>query len=223
MDLVKLLRSLEEFVFEAIALLFFYPRTLLRIVFQPLQAMAYAEQEEAADKPLAYDDAVSPPLLLLITLFLANAVGLALHVPQAQGAAPLAKAILDSPQNLLIFRSLLFSLIPLTAAVLLLRKRRQAASRSALRQPFFALCYLTSPFALVVSLGLIATQMPGPAHAMAGAIACALAFVWMVGVQAAWFRARLGIGRLAALAMALGVLVWACTCVLVVVALVANF
>lgn len=223
MDLMKLLRSLEEFVFEAIALLFFYPRTLLRIVFKPLQAMAYAEQEEAADKPLAYDDAVSPPLLLLITLFLANAVGLALHVPQAQGAAPLAKAILDSPQNLLIFRSLLFSLIPLTAAVLLLRKRRQAASRSALRQPFFALCYLTSPFALVVSLGLIAAQMPGPAHAMAGAIACALAFVWMVGVQAAWFRARLGIGRLAALAMALGVLAWACTCVLVVVALVANF
>lgn len=223
MDLMKLMRSLEEFVFEAIALLFFYPRTLLRIIFKPLQAMEYAEQEEASDKTDAYDDAVSPPLLLLITLLLTSGVGVALHVAQASDAAPLAKELLNSPQNLLLFRSLLFSLIPLTAAVLLLRKRRQAASRTALRQPFFAQCYLTSPFALVVSLGLIATQMPGRGLAMAGAIACAMAFAWMVGVQAAWFRAKLGIGRLAALGMGLGLLVWACAWVLVAVALVAIF
>lgn len=138
MDFMKLLRSLEEFVFEAIALLFFYPRTLLRIAFKPLQAMRYAEQEEAAEKDNPYDDAVSPPLLLLITLLITNGVGLALHVPQAADAAPVAKAFLDAPQNLLMFRSLLFSLIPLTAAVLLLRKQRQPASRTTLRQPFFA-------------------------------------------------------------------------------------
>ena len=105
---------------------------------------------------------------------------------------------------------------------MLLRKRRQAASRSTLRQPFFAQCYLTSPFALVVSLGLIATEVAGPGYRAAGAIACALAFVWMVGVQAAWFRAKLGIGRMAALATALGLLVWACACVLALVVLVAN-
>lgn len=223
MDLMKLLRSLEEFVFEAIALLFFYPRTLLRIVFRPLQSMEYAEQEEAADKPLAYDDAVSPPLLLLITLLLTHAVAMALHVDQAPDAAPLAKELLNSPQNLLVFRSLLFSLIPLTAAVLLLRQRRQAASRSTLRPPFFAQCYLTSPFALVVSLGLMAAQMPGRGLGMAGAIACAVAFAWMVGVQAAWFKAKLGVGGLAALGMGVGLLVWACAWVLVAAVLVAIF
>lgn len=223
MDLMKLLRSLEEFVFEAIALLFFYPRTLLRIVFKPLQAMEYAEQEEAADKPIPYDDAVSPPLLLLITLALANAAGLALHVPQAADAAPVAKAILSSPQNLLLFRSLLFSLIPLTAAVLLLRKRRQVASRSALRQPFFGQCYLASPFALVISLGVSVGQVPGHHLGLAGTIACALAFAWMVGVQAAWFRARLGIGWPAALGTGLGVLLWACTCVIGGALLIAKF
>ncbi|KRC36008.1 hypothetical protein [Acidovorax sp. Root219] len=223
MDLMKLMRSLEEFVFEAIALLFFYPRTLLRIVFKPLQAMEYAEHEEASDKPLAYDDAVSPPLLLLITLLLTNGVAMALHVAQASDAPPLAKELLDSPQNLLLFRSLLFSLVPLTAAVLLLRRRRQAASRTTLRPPFFAQCYLTSPFALVVSLGLIATQMPGRGFGMAGGVACAMAFVWMVGIQAAWFRAKLGVGRLAALGMGLGLLVWACAWVLVAAVLVAIF
>jgi hypothetical protein len=225
MDLIKLMRSLEEFVFEAIALLFFYPKTLLRIAFKPLQAMQYAEQEEAQDRAnaTAYDDAVSPPLLLLITLLIANGVGVALHVPQPPEASHLAKALLDSPQNLLMFRSLLFSVIPLTAAVVVLRRRGQATSRTTLRQPFFAQCYLTSPFALVISLGLIATHAPGPGYGMGGAIACALAFVWMVGVQAAWFRAKLGVSRAAALAMALALLAWACICVFAVVLLIAIF
>lgn len=223
MDLMKLLRSLEEFVFEAIALLFFYPKTLLRIVFEPLQAMQYAEQEEAAvaaaHKAMPYDDAVSPPLLLLISLLIANGVGLALHVPQPADAAPLAKAFLDSPQNLLVFRSLLFSLLPLTAAVLALRERRQPASRTALRQPFFAQCYLTAPFALVVSLGLIATQAAPPGMRWVGGVAGLLAFVWMVAVQAAWFRSRLGVGPLAAVAIGIGLLVWACACVFAIAAL----
>lgn len=223
MDLMKLLRSLEEFVFEAIALLFFYPKTLLRIVSRPLQAMEYAEQEETANKPDAYDSAVSPPLLLLLTLLLVNAVGTALHVSQAADAAPLARQILNSPQNLLLFRSLLFSLIPLSAAVLLLRARGQLTSRTTLRQPFFAQCYLTSPFALVVSMGLIATQLHERSTAAVGAMAFALACMWMLGVQAAWFRVKLGIGWLAALAIGFGLLVWSGACVLGVVALVASF
>jgi hypothetical protein len=223
MDLMRLMRSLEEFIFEAIALLFFYPKTLLRIIFQPLQAMQYAEQEEAQAKPNPYDDAVSPPLLLLISLLLANGIGLALHVPQAPEASALARTLLDSPQFLLVFRSLLFSVIPLTAAVLVLRRSGQAASRTSLRQPFFAQCYLTSPFALAISLGIIAMEAPRPGLGLVGAITCILAFVWMVGVQTAWFRAKLGIRRRAALAIALALLVWACACVLAVILLVSIF
>lgn len=222
MDLIKLMRSLEEFVFEAIALLFFYPKTLLRIAFKPLQAMQYAEQEEAKDDGAnPYDDAVSPPLLLLITLLVANGIGLALHKAQPPDASHMAKALLDSPQNLLMFRSLLFSIVPLTAAVLVLRLHRQATSRTTLRQPFFAQCYLTSPFALVISLGLIAVQTPG--HKTGGAIACAVAFAWMLGVQATWFRVKLRVGMPAAFGMALGVLAWSCICVVGVVTLIATF
>ena len=223
MDPMKLLRSLEEFVFEAIALLLFYPKTLLRIMFRPLRAMQYAEQEEAQAKTTPYDDAVSPPLLLLITLLIANGVGLALHVPQATDASHLARALLDSPQNLLMFRSLLFSLIPLTAAVLLLHRGGQATSRTALRGPFFAQCYLTSPFALLISLGLIAMQTPRTGFATGGAVACTLALVWMLGVQAAWFRIRLGISTLAAMAIGVSLLTWAFVCVFLVALLLATF
>lgn len=221
MDLMKLLRSLEEFVFEGIALLFFYPRTLLRIMLRPLELMQYAERQEAADDKTPYDDAVSPPLLLLITLLLSNAVGFALHVNQDATAAPLARELLDSPQNLLLFRSLLFSVIPLTASLVLLHKLRQAASRTTLRQPFFAQCYVTSPFALVMSLGLIATRLPGPGFGLGGALACAMAFAWLVAVQAAWFRSKLPIGRLAALVIGVGLLAAAFSCVVAAGVLIA--
>jgi hypothetical protein len=223
MDLMKLLRSLEEFVFEAIALLFFYPKTLVRITIKPMQAMQYAELEEAANKTNPYDDAVSPPLLLLVTLLIANGIGLALHVPQAAEATPLARALLDSPQNLLMFRSVLFSVIPLTAAVLLLRKQRQAVSRTTLRQPFFAQCYLASPFALIVSLSVIAGQTSGRGWTIAGAMAGALAFAWMVAVQAVWFRRKLGISRFAALALGLVLLGWAFACLIVLMVFVVIF
>ena len=221
-DLIKLIRSLEEFVFETIVLLFFYPKMLLMITFKPMQAMRYAENEEAQNKDNSYDDSVSPPLLLLITLFIANCVGLALHVPQAADASNLAKALLDSPQNLVMFRSMLFSLFPLTAAVVAVHRRGQATSRAALRPPFFAQCYLISPFALVISMGIIALQSPRPGMELAGLAACMLAFVWMVGVQAAWFRARFNCGWAKALAIGVGLLVWVCICVLAVVALLAN-
>lgn len=221
MDLMKLLRSLEEFVFETIALLFFYPKTLLRITRKPLQTMQYAEQEEATGKGNPYDDAVSPPLLLLLTLLITNGVGLALHVPQPPDATPLARALLDSPQNLLMFRSLLFSIIPLSAAVLLLRGLRQNISRSSLRQPFFAQCYLASPFALVVSLAMIVGQTSARGAGTAGTIACLVAFAWMVVVQSVWLRRRLDIRWFKALALSLGLVVWACVCLISVVLLVA--
>lgn len=221
MDLMKLLRSLEEFVFETIALLFFYPKTLLRITLKPLQTMQYAEQEEATVKGNPYDDAVSPPLLLLLTLLIANGVGLALHVPQPPDATPLARALLDSPQNLLMFRSLLFSIIPLSAAVLLLRGLRQNVSRTSLRQPFFAQCYLASPFALVVSLAMIVGQTSVPGAGITGTIACLLAFAWLVVVQSIWLRRRLDTSRFKALALSLGLVAWACVCLITVVVLVA--
>lgn len=81
MDLLKILRSFEELLFEAMTWLYFYPRTMLRIVARPMTAMAYSDREEGQPEDLRYDDALSPPVLLIITLALANAIGWAVHVP----------------------------------------------------------------------------------------------------------------------------------------------
>jgi hypothetical protein len=221
LDLLKILRSFEEFLFEAVTWLFFYPRTMLRIVSRPLTTMAYSDAEEGEPEERRYDDALSPPVLLLITLVLANAIAWAAHVPQPANASPIAKAVYSSPQNLLFFRCLLFSLAPLVSALTLLRKQRQAISRHTLRRPFYAQCYLAAPCAFVVSMAGIALQRPEPPYVVMGAGVIVAATGWLIWIEARWFARALGVGMLSALATALGAIARAFVYLLAVVVIVA--
>ena len=81
MDFLKILRSFEEFIFEATTWLLFYPLTLWRIVRGPLAAMDYSDREQADPEDKRYDDAISPPLVLLATIVIANFVSVAVHIP----------------------------------------------------------------------------------------------------------------------------------------------
>lgn len=205
MDLLKILRSFEELLFEAMTWLYFYPRTLLRIVTRPLTAMAYSDREEGQPEDQRYDDALNPPVLLIITLVVANVIGWAAHAPQPVGASPLAKMIFSSQQNLLMFRCLLFGLTPLTVALTLLRKEGVAISRRTLRKPFYAQCYLAAPTALALSLGLTGVQHGG-AWGAAGLGVILVSTGWLIVTEARWLSGRLGISRLAAAFTALGAL-----------------
>ncbi len=204
LDLLKIIRSFEEFLFEGLSWLFFYPSTLWRIVRGPLAAMDYSDQEISQPEDQRYDDALSPPLLLMITLLLANTLGYLAHTPPPPSSAPLILAIYGSQQNLLIFRCLLFSLTPLVTALILLRRRNQRVSRETLRAPFYAQCYLAAPFALAVSVGGAIGQQRGLTATLVGTAIALAATVWMLAVQTRWFARELKIGRARALATATG-------------------
>lgn len=206
MDLLKILRSFEELLFEAMTWLYFYPRTMARIVARPLTAMAYSDHEEGQPEDQRYDDALNPPVLLIITLVMANIIGWATHVPQPAGASPLAKMIFDSQQNLLMFRCLLFGMTPLVFALTLLRKQSHAVSRRTLRKPFYAQCYLAAPTTLCVSLGLVAAQRTGTAWNAAGAVLVVSATVWLIVTEARWLSKHLKIARARATVMAVAAL-----------------
>lgn len=207
MDLLKILRSFEELLFEAMTWLYFYPRTMARIVTRPLSAMAYSDREESQPEDQRYDDALNPPVLLIITLVIANIIGWAAHVPQPADAAPLARMIYSSQQNLLMFRCLLFGLTPLVVTLTLLRKEGVAVSRKTLRRPFYAQCYLAAPTALALSLGLAALQRGGLGWTASGLGLILAATVWLVWTETRWLSKRLEIGRPAAALTALGALV----------------
>jgi hypothetical protein len=192
LDFLKILRSFEEFIFEAMTWLLFYPRTLWRIVRRPLQTMDYSDHEQSDPPEKQYDDALSPPLLLLFTVVLVNLLGIALHVPPPAEAPGAMKVIVASQQNLVLFRSLVFSLPPLVAAATLLGRQKVPLSREALRGPFYAQCYLAAPSAIFMGVGEIIFQrhdipnLLGLTLMMAGA-------GWFLWAQTRWFASRLGV------------------------------
>lgn len=193
MDLLKILRSFEEFIFEATSWLIFYPMTLWRVVRDPLAAMEYSDREQGDPEERRYDDALSPPLFLLATLVPVNLVAVAAHVPPPPEASEAMKAVAASPQNLILFRSLAFSLIPLVAAASLLHRQGRRISRETLRAPFYAQCYLAALCAASVSIGTVVFQRPELPNAVGAAI-IAGGFLWFQAVQTAWFRRRLAVG-----------------------------
>ncbi len=207
MDLLKILRSFEELLFEAMTWLYFYPRTMLRIIARPISTMAYSDREEGQPEDQRYDDSLSPPVLLIITLVIANAVGWAVHAPQPAGAAPLSKMIFDSQQNLLMFRCLLFGLTPLVVTLTLLRKQGQVVSRRTLRRPFYAQCYLASPVALTVSLGLMAVQRNTPGFMALGLAVILASTAWLLTAETRWMARHLKTSLVRAAVMAASAIV----------------
>lgn len=204
MDFLKILRSFEEFIFEAATWLMFYPRTLWRIIWRPLATMDYSDREQGEPDDKRYDDALSPPIALLITIVLVNFVDQALHVPQPQDSSDIGKTILNSQTNLILFRSLVFSLVPLVAAITLVTRQGQPVTRETLRAPFYAQCYLAAPCAAFVSFGLMVFQRP-ELHNAFGLTIMAAGAAWFLTAQTRWFAKRLDVSTL----NALGTAAWA--------------
>jgi hypothetical protein len=65
MDFVKILKSFEEFVYEALTWLILMPRTLVRIVLRPNAMTHYAGAQLQVEETRRFNTALSPPLLLI--------------------------------------------------------------------------------------------------------------------------------------------------------------
>ena len=193
MDFMKLLRSFEEFIFEAVTWLIFYPVTLWRIVTRPLTTMAYSDAEQSDPDEKRYDEALSPPLLLIVTVVAVNAIAEALHPNSLPTNTTVAKALFTSPQNLTLFRALIFSLVPLVAAATLLKRTGTALSRETIRPPFYAQCYLATPCCIVIGLGHAIFQRADIPNVI-GATLLIAGGAWFFVTQIRWFRSRLAVG-----------------------------
>lgn len=189
---MKLLRSFEEFIFEAVSWLVFYPLTIWRIVTRPLTTMAYSDSEQHDPDEKRYDDALSPPLLLLVTVVVVNAIGALLHTEELRATSEITKALFASPQNLALFRALVFSLVPVVAAATLLRRTGARLSRETLRPPFYAQCYLATPCCIVFGLGVSIFHRADMPNAL-GAALMVIGGAWFLVTQTRWFRSRLGV------------------------------
>lgn len=200
MDFMKLLKSLEELLYEVMVMLVFFPRTLYLTFRHPQRMMDYADTELGDVQSDQYNDTLSPPLFLMMCLGLNHLVELALRTSDLS-ALP---HFLHDPQNLLIFRVFIFSLLPLILSLRLMAKLGIALDRETLRPVFYSQCFVTAPVALMIGMATMLWQV---GDANAGLVAHAVfwgGLVWYVSQQVLWFRTKLGCGYGLALANALG-------------------
>lgn len=185
MDFMKLLKSLEEVLYELISWVVFYPLTLWRIVRHPLHSLAYAERQLDEPEDRQYDDGVSPPILLLISLgvlhFLGNNI--------LQTSTPAMTGALADDRNLLAFRAVAFSLFPLMFGMIALWARKARITRATFKPMFYSQCYATVPFVITLSVGLALIVMGdeevGPETAWGLGVILA-GFIWYALVETLW-------------------------------------
>ncbi|WP_082496471.1 hypothetical protein [Aminobacter sp. DSM 101952] len=188
MDFMRLLKSLEELLYELASWLVFYPVTMWRTLRRPQAMMRYADVELADDVAEQYTDTLSPPLFLLITLLIAHGFELALVRQETPWAPP---SFLASDANLLMFRAVAFSVFPLLMALALLRHRGIRIDRNTLKRPFYSQCYVAAPFALLASAGGLLTRIDTAETRLAGLALFGLATLWYLTVETRWFARHL--------------------------------
>lgn len=193
MDFMKWLNSLGDLLYEVMSWLIFYPITLWRTLTNPLAMMRYSESELDDLEADQFDDTLNPPLFLVLSLLLTQAIDVALGGgtnPIIAQKAGLAGYITDST-TLLALRLILFSLFPLIFAARLLRAKRIKITRQRLKSPFYAQCYACAPFALFLGAALSLGHAPIPEARAAGAILAGGALLAYLLAQTLWFARNL--------------------------------
>lgn len=194
MDFMKWLNSLGDVLYEVMSWLIFYPITLWRTMTNPLAMMRYSNAELHDEEDEQFDDTLTPPLLLVLSLLLTQALDTVLGggtnpiIAQKSG---LAAYITDST-TLLALRLILFALFPLMYAARLLRAKRVKLTRQRLKEPFYAQCYACGPFSLFLGLGLSLGHSAIPAVQIAAPIVSGGALVAYLSAQTLWFMRNLG-------------------------------
>ena len=194
MDFIKLLRSLDELLYEVMSWLAFYPRTLVRILRHPVATAQYTRLQMQQPKEQQFTEAISPPLLLVLSILLAHALELICAFPLTYRPTRLASLLMGSEEGLLAFRSISFSLYALLASLWVLKRTHVRIDRDTLREPFFIESYLTSPFAVIGSIAslMIRSQVP---WAVGSGLVLGLAIaLWYVLAQAGVYRQITGRG-----------------------------
>ncbi len=196
MDLIRLLRSLEEFLYELIGWFVFYPRTFVRIVFRPGATARYTREELTKDTDLQFQDTISPVLMLILSVAIAHVIELAVNLPIPTTASPVRQFLFGSEQGILLTRSAVFCVYALGASLGTLRRERLPVTRVSLREPFSVQAFLVSPFVVLLSIGGSVARTNTGSMQIAGIVFCGAAIAWYVFARTAAYRALYGGGWL---------------------------
>ncbi|MDM9623310.1 MULTISPECIES: permease [unclassified Rhizobium] len=201
MDFMKLLKLLEELLYEMVSWLVFYRITMWRSSVGPFRMMQYAD-DELADRP----ESPSYPS--------DRTCGFQRPSLDLCGRSPSRAPFINrqSPAA----RGVISGVLPLVMAVTLVKRKKIRLTRETLRPPFYSQCYVASLFVLFAGFGLDLILIPHQSGLAAGIGVVAVATIWYGLAQVRWFRYDLAISTAAGVVLFVGRLLVA---ILVIIAL----
>ena len=206
MDFLKLLRSVEDLLFEVLTWIIYYPRTLWMIVRHPLQMLDYSDHEQVDPDQEQYTDTMSPPLLLLLTLVLGHVVEVSAREATIKTGSDMARMIVTSDQNLIALRAFLFGLLPLFAAENYVKHKHLLLERKHLRAPFFGECYVSAIFALLIIVTTGFAAVFPMTRSVLIPLGYAGAVTWFLTIETLQMKRALGLSTAAGLTCAIWIL-----------------
>ncbi len=196
MDLIRLLRSLEEFLYELIGWFVFYPRTFWRILRRPGAIATYTRAELTKQTDCQFQDTISPVLMLILSVTIAHVIELAAQVPPPSTTSPARQFLFGTDQGILLTRSAIFCIYALGASLGTLRRKRLPVTRVSLREPFSIQSFLVSPFVVLLSIGATVARTHSGGLRAVGLLVSFASIGWYLFARTAAYHALYGGGRL---------------------------
>jgi hypothetical protein len=186
MDIFNFSKIVEQGIYDVMMWILFYPLTLVRVLFAPRSTLAYVRSQQSLDIKDAFATAMRPALFLFITICITSFISPIDNTQIGQyERSEIGKLLLESFAPYLVFNTVIYSLLPLTGAVLVDLLTPGTVTRSSLRLPFEQQCYIASPFALLL-VGLL-FLLKGQNPIVEGLLVLAL-LVWFLLAQYFFFR-----------------------------------
>lgn len=163
MDFMRILQSLEEFLYEVMSWIVFYPRAILRTIRHPVAVAVYTREQLVQPREQQFTELISPPLLLVLTVLFAHILEMGMPRGVQAAHSVIGKQLFASEQGIIATRSLFYCIFALFGSLSWLRRLRKPVNRETLREPFYVHCYLLAPFALGLALATtVGLNLPSP-------------------------------------------------------------
>jgi hypothetical protein len=193
MDFFKLIEELDEILYRVASWLLFYPITVWRMIWSPLKTMRSVERELSQAETKQFDDTVPPPLFLLLSVIVVHAIELGTAgednlITSTRGLSRL----ISSDTSLIVFRIMMFSLLPLAASLRLNRAKGRPIDSNALKASFYAQCYAAGLLVLLSDGVSVIVERHLSFDDPVYYTILAASLIWLLAIEARWFAFQLG-------------------------------
>ncbi|MBL8062491.1 MAG: hypothetical protein JNK32_05695 [Anaerolineales bacterium] len=147
MDILKIIQSLQDFMYELVVWVLLLPKTIFRAIFRPGWMVAYVNEEWEKKPEDRFDEYLSPALFLLVVAVIPNTLfsWMGRNVVTSDVTAQLTEDNLVA-STLAVLVCLLIYLFWIQIL------SKQPVRRSVLKRLFFIQCYLVAPAQLIYVL-----------------------------------------------------------------------